>query len=362
MITWSLCMIVKNEEAVLERCLKSTGDLFDEIIIIDTGSADGTKRSAQKFTGHIYDYEWNDDFSAARNFAFSKATGDYIMWLDADDIIPPGSLHILRDLKSQPMKSDVYMLPYHTAFDETGTPLFYFYRERIIRNCKLCFWRGRVHEVIEPFGIVTKIDAPIEHRKLGHGDPGRNLRIYENMLRAGCRLSVRDMYYYGRELYYHKRCAEAEKIFEDFLKTKDGWIENKLDAAQLLAFCRYMQGDDEGALYALLQGLTLGVPRAELCCALGRHYFDREQFKTAAFWYKAALCTEKCTDGGFVSEDCYGFLPCIMLCQCFWKLGDIPAAYSYNELAGSYKPQSSYYLHNKDFFSCIAQDLIQDKE
>ena len=72
MVTISLCMIVRNEEDVLERYLKSIADVVDEIIIVDTGSVDKTKEIAKKFTDHIYDFPWVDDFSAARNFAFSK--------------------------------------------------------------------------------------------------------------------------------------------------------------------------------------------------------------------------------------------------------------------------------------------------
>ena len=78
MITISLCMIVKNEEKVLARCLDSIADLMDEIIIVDTGSSDNTKEIAKKYTDKIYDFAWIDDFSAARNYSFSKATKEYI--------------------------------------------------------------------------------------------------------------------------------------------------------------------------------------------------------------------------------------------------------------------------------------------
>lgn len=89
MSTISLCMIVKNEQDVLSRCLLSAADLVDEIIIVDTGSTDATKEVAKNFTDKIYDFIWCDDFSKARNFSFSKATCDYVMWLDADDVILP---------------------------------------------------------------------------------------------------------------------------------------------------------------------------------------------------------------------------------------------------------------------------------
>lgn len=86
MITVSLCMIVKNEEDTLPRCLSSVKDIVQEIIIVDTGSTDKTKEVAHTFTDHVVDFEWIHDFAAARNHAFSLATQEYILCLDADDV------------------------------------------------------------------------------------------------------------------------------------------------------------------------------------------------------------------------------------------------------------------------------------
>ena len=86
MISISLCMIVKNEERVLERCLQSLQGLMDEIIIVDTGSTDRTKEIAKKYTDKIYDFTWIDDFSAARNFSFSKATIPRIITIKNTDL------------------------------------------------------------------------------------------------------------------------------------------------------------------------------------------------------------------------------------------------------------------------------------
>lgn len=99
MATVSLCMIVKNEEKVLGRCLDSAKEIADEIIIVDTGSTDRTKEIAAEYTEKIYDFEWNDDFSAARNESFRKATMDYCMWLDADDVIPEREQQKIKKLK-----------------------------------------------------------------------------------------------------------------------------------------------------------------------------------------------------------------------------------------------------------------------
>ena len=85
-------MIVKDEEIVLKEFLNSVKDYVDEIVIVDTGSKDNTKSIALEFTLKIFDFEWSDDFSAARNFSISKATGEWILILDADEVISKDDL------------------------------------------------------------------------------------------------------------------------------------------------------------------------------------------------------------------------------------------------------------------------------
>ena len=87
MPTISLCMIVKNEEESLEQCLESVRGLVDEIIIVDTGSTDKTIEIAKRFGAKIFEHRWNNDFSEARNFSISKATKDWILFIDADEVI-----------------------------------------------------------------------------------------------------------------------------------------------------------------------------------------------------------------------------------------------------------------------------------
>src|SRR5712692_10367639 len=81
----SLCLIVKDEEANLHRCLTSAADLVHEIIVVDTGSADYTKDVALRFGAKAFDFSWVDSFAAARNESIRRATGDWILWLDADE-------------------------------------------------------------------------------------------------------------------------------------------------------------------------------------------------------------------------------------------------------------------------------------
>lgn len=94
----SLCLIVKNEEASLPTCLGSVADLVDEIVVVDTGSTDGTQEVCQRYGAHVYPFAWVDDFSAARNESLRHATGDWIFWLDGDEWLDEVNRRRLKDL------------------------------------------------------------------------------------------------------------------------------------------------------------------------------------------------------------------------------------------------------------------------
>ena len=351
MPTISLCMIVKNEEQVLTRCLESIKDAVDEIIIADTGSTDSTKEIAEKFTDKVFDFKWIDDFSAARNFAFSKASMDYIMWLDADDVVPPESIKKLIELKKNLNLADTVMMKYNTAFDENGNPVFSYYRERIVKNSKYAVWKGRVHEAIEPFGYIIYSDIEINHFSIKTHYSRRNLNIYEKQLDSGEEFSPRDTFYYGRELYYHNHFEKAIQTLTKFLKDKDGFIENKIEACKILSYCHRTVGNTDEALNVLFTSFLFGVPRAEICCDAGNLFVQNEKYKEAIFWYRQALqlpLNDK--NSGFNSIDTHGYLPCIQLCVCYDKLGEYEMAEKYNNMAGVHR-KSAGYLHNKEYFS-----------
>jgi len=91
MPTISLCMIVYNEENNIRRCLESVRGFADEIIIVDTGSTDRTKSICKEYGARIFDFEWKEDFSEARNLSISKASSDWILLLDADEVLSIGN-------------------------------------------------------------------------------------------------------------------------------------------------------------------------------------------------------------------------------------------------------------------------------
>lgn len=353
MVTISLCMIVKNEQAVLARCLDSVREAVDEIIIVDTGSEDTTKEIARRYTDKVLDFAWTDDFSAARNFSFRQAGMQYCLWLDADDVLLPDDLQKLLRLKEtlEP-EVDVVTMRYHTAFDEAGNPTFVYVRERLVRNTGEDLWRGAVHEAITPFGVVRHSDIAVTHRKEGKRDTDRNLRIFEKMISQGQAFSPREQFYYANELYYHARYDDAVRAYRQFLSGGQGWVENVLEACRFLAYCYYHLDDGERALGALLSSLRYAPPRAELCCDVGRHFLDRGRVQEAVFWYELALTRPRREEeGGFAQQECYGFLPCIQLCVCYDRLGDLVRAREYNERAAAFKPEDESVLHNRAYFA-----------
>lgn len=352
MINISLCMIVKDEEDVIGRCLASVADLVDEIIVVDTGSTDRTKEIVARYTDRIYDFAWIDDFAAARNYAFAQASQMYCMWLDADDVMVEKDRQAFIRLKEELTSStDAVMMKYNTGFDQNGNVTFSYYRERIIKNNIGMKWIGAVHEVIATVGNTEYSECAVTHQKLHPSDPDRNLRIFEKLIENNIALDPRQQFYYGRELYYHKRFEDALRVFESFLDEDMGWVENKIDACKHCAYCYYGLNKDNKALQALLRSFIYDIPRAEVCCDIGKHFFDREKNLAAIYWYEGALaCRREDGRGGFVSPDAYNFTPYIQLCVCFSRIGEIEKAIEYNEKAAKYKPDSEAVIHNRAYF------------
>ena len=339
MVTISLCMIVKNEEDTLGRCLSSAKSVVDDIIIVDTGSEDRTREVAAGFTDKIFEFEWIDNFSAARNYSYEQATMDYILWLDADDIILPEDVIKLKKLKEtiQP-GTDAIMMRYDTGFDTLGRVTFSCFRERLSKRSRNYKWKEPVHEYLEAGGNRINADVCITHAK-PYGKRGeRNIRIYENLITEGKELSSRGMYYYARELKGHGRYAEAIDWFSLFLDSGKGWVEDNITACGELANCYLMENKQNEALSAMLYSFNYDTPRAEVCCQIGSYFKEQGRYRQAIFWFELILKLEKDDNNwGFQQQDCWGYIPCIELAVCYDKLGEYEKATLFKEMAVQYK-------------------------
>ncbi|MCL1914662.1 MAG: glycosyltransferase [Eubacteriaceae bacterium] len=351
----SLCMIVRDEEDVMKRCLDSIKNVVDEIIVVDTGSVDATKRIARNCGAKVYDFEWIDDFAAARNESFRYATKDFIMWFDADDVLTEENAKKLKELKkSLPSFVNTVHMRYDTSFDEAGNATFSYMRERLFRRSTNPKWVGAIHETCSYSQPTMEVDIAVEHRKLKAGDPKRNMRIFESMIAKGQELNARETFYYARELMYNNRLEDAINRFIEFLSRDDCWIENRISAYGDLANCYRKSGHEQKALHALVASLADDGPRAEICCDIGKHWLDNGRYELALFWYSLASEQDpQANRGAFVLPDCYGFIPYIQMCVAYDKLGEKDKAIEANEKAGAIKPDDPSYLYNKKYFESL---------
>lgn len=144
----SACLIVKNEEKYLDRCLNSIYKYVDEIIVTDTGSTDSTIKIAKKYTNNIYNFEWINDFSLARNFCETQAIGDYILWIDADEYFDKENISRLKNNLKNISNSVLFI---HIFIINLVSGKYYNTEEklRIVKNNNWSKWIWKTHEIID---------------------------------------------------------------------------------------------------------------------------------------------------------------------------------------------------------------------
>jgi glycosyltransferase involved in cell wall biosynthesis len=142
----TLSMIVKDEESNLRDCLESVKDIADEIVIVDTGSKDRTLDIAREFDAQIHHFNWIDDFSAARNYALSKSTGDWILYLDADERLRKDSIPELKKIIAT-NDNAAYKCLLDCIDNHNNKPSLLKYT-RLFRNNRKIKFTGRVHEQV----------------------------------------------------------------------------------------------------------------------------------------------------------------------------------------------------------------------
>ena len=315
MATISLCMIVKNEEAVLTRCLDSIADLMDEIIIVDTGSTDRTKELAAKYTNKIYDFKWTSDFSAARNFSFSKATMEYIYTADADEILDDVNRERFLRLKSALLPElEIVQMKYvtETEFD-TVLNAQKEYRPKLFKRLRTFTWVDPIHETVRLNPVIFDSDIEILHRPQSLHSK-RDFSIFIKAFEHDGQFSPKIRTMYAKELLKtgdKKDFMDAKPIFRMIL-------ENELsDDARKEASCVlarvYRLEDNKNEFFKLTMKDMLTTPCAEICYELGTYFAAQRDYEEAVLWYyNAAYETESILD-----VHTSGDLPLLGLTECY---------------------------------------------
>jgi glycosyltransferase involved in cell wall biosynthesis len=294
---FSLCMIVKNEEKTLADCLEGLKNVMDEIIIVDTGSNDRTKEIASVYTPYIYDFEWCDDFAAARNFAFSKATGDYIYSADADEIIDSDNQKKLQALKQALLPEvEIVQMIYVTRDKNHPTENFERnYRPKLFKRLRSFTWIEPVHETINLNPVVFDSDIEIIHMPRG-SHAGRDLKLFEKVvstLADNHFMSDRLNMMYIRELYKAGELGNLENSLEymELLLANKSAQNDSVACRQIVAVLMKtyrLKGDGVSLLKLCLKPEAF-VANAEMCMELGHYFMDNNDYNEAAEWfYRAA--------------------------------------------------------------------------
>jgi glycosyltransferase involved in cell wall biosynthesis len=292
-------MIVKNEEAILARCLDSIADLMDEIIIVDTGSSDRTKEVALRYTDKVFDYTWINDFADARNYSFSKASMDYIYAPDADEMLDETNRQRFRDLKQCLLPEIELVQMKYVTVSEFNTVLNSKkeYRPKLFKRLRSFTWIDPIHETVRLDPVVFDSDIEILHMPTAsHGK--RDFSIFLKAYQRDGGLSDKVFMMYARELY-------KTGDLEDFLAAKDIFLnlweadtasENGKKAACILARLARMENNPTELLKYALRDM-LENPCAEICYELGNYYYNQQDFQEAIVWfYNAAYETESIID------------------------------------------------------------------
>ena len=337
MATISVCMIVKNEEKVLARCLDSLNGLWEELIIVDTGSTDATKEIAAKYTDKVYDFSWTGNFSDARNYSFSKAGCDYIYCADADEELDEENRDkflILKEALSQNPEIEIVQMYYGNQLSQNS--IYNFdkeYRPKLYKRLREFIWQEPIHEAVRLDPVFYDSDIVIWHKP--HGQHwARDLTYFEKMIERQEILSPRIQDIYLRELYFIGELHNLKKGHE-YLKEISEKESPESDVFQkaiaiLCKEARIGRKESDFLKYSLKGVASRGS--SELCMELGHYFYERDEWAEAAIWYYNAAFETTCQ----MSLKAATSEPLAQLVSCYEKL-NMP------EIAEEYRKQLEIY-------------------
>ncbi|MBL8958109.1 MAG: glycosyltransferase [Myxococcaceae bacterium] len=281
----SLCMIAKNEEALLQGCLDSVKGIVDEVIIVDTGSTDATKKIAAAAGARVIDQPWNDDFAAPRNAALKAATGDWVLQLDADErLTPKACAELKRAIKRGGFACGMLRLHDADTLDAAfadvvsgkariASPIFL---PRLLKKTADLEYRGIVHEGVtdwlmrQPAG-VSYLEADIVHLgnvpalRAGRGKSRRNIELLEKR----CATEPDTMIPHGYLALELLKAGERERAWEI---VEQGWKialtrpkhQTVLRLADARATLQLQRGDVAGVLATVRHARDIEGPQLDL--------------------------------------------------------------------------------------------------
>ncbi|MDR1041191.1 MAG: glycosyltransferase [Deltaproteobacteria bacterium] len=243
--TLGVNMIMKDEAENLPKSLAPVMGLCDEAVVVDTGSRDGSKALARSYGARVYDFPWRGDFSAARNQALYSARTDYVLWLDADNHIPPASFEALREALPRLNAAPAIIMCQERVIPQ-GDLLW---QKRVFPKRPGVLFSGIVHEqLVHPEWMAVRLaDAEITH--WGYADPTEAKRKGERNLKllldapGTMEGDFYHLYQAGRTLMNLRRFAEAKGFLQRAAQSPTANLSLWSHAVILLADCWKALGD-----------------------------------------------------------------------------------------------------------------------
>ena len=335
----SICMIVKNESKVLEKSLESIKDYNFEIIIVDTGSSDNTKEIARKYTDKVYDFKWCNDFSQARNFSISKAANDFVLVLDADEVIIDIDLKQIEKLINKNSEKVGRIIIKNEYYRDGNKFTYKEYVNRLF-NKNLFIYKGLIHEQVTTQNgkLFRTYNLPLEIHHIGYNNEEitRKNKIIRNieMLKEALRENSEDPYIYyqlGKSYYMNDNFKEAKYNFETALSFNlDTKFEYVQDLIETYGYALINTGDYKKAL-DVLQYEKYFENSSDFIFLQALVFMNNGLFDMAVNSFKKATCFKTSKMEGVNSYLAYYNLGVIYEC-----LGMLSEAIYYYNLCGDF--------------------------
>lgn len=342
-ILLSQCMIVKNEETNIEKALSWARGIVCEQIVVDTGSTDRTVELAEAMGASVYHFQWIDDFAAAKNYAISKAKGDWIAFLDADEYFKPEDARKLVPLLTKLDRTSYYvMLTDWLQLNEEGEIFSGGTQARIFKRVPGLKYKGRIHELLALDGVSivdVSVDATEElaiyhtgyaletsmDRKKGE----RNLRLIQMDLDEDP--YNYDMMGYLGDSYFAMDggMEKAEEWYRKAISLMPSQI-NDLEARSAATFWKLMlilnQKDDEAGLMEVYEKAVSLIPReSDFDYIAGKYYVGKKNFAKGAYHLERAVGLlekyENVNRGALITGSLPGTWE--LLAACYYQTGDL---------------------------------------
>jgi tetratricopeptide (TPR) repeat protein len=298
--TLSSCLIVRDNARTIRACLESLRPWVDELVVVDTGSTDDTPRIAAELGARVFHFPWVDDFSAARNESVRHARGEWVFWMDSDDVIDATNGRGLRTLADGPHPDNVlgYVVQVHCP-GEDGSELTVVDHVKLFRNRPDLRFEGRIHEQILPSvrragGEVGWTDLFVVHSGYDHSPEGQERKKERDLRLLGLELADRPghpftLFNLGMTYADIGRPAEAVSHLEGSLLNSATGESHRRKAHALLAHCLARLGRRAEGLAACDRGLREFPGDVELEFRRGLLFHEAGRLREAAEAYQRVL-------------------------------------------------------------------------